>query len=128
MGPNLVLVDAQSGGTLQLSWAAASSVQVVLRLEALHASTVLRAVDDVGLRELMDELATHWQGWRGAREWASLEDDLRLRFTHDGAGLVNVGVTLRRFEGEAWEVKTSFGVLPASLERLAQDVRTFFDV
>jgi hypothetical protein len=72
-------------------------------------------------------LADDFRGWEGAREWRSLEREMKIDARHDGRGYVTIGVTLKRarqaYADDAWSARTVFTVEAGEeMVRLASDV------
>ena len=85
-----------------------------------------------GLGRFFRELADAWKGFKGVKEYASLEGELLIRCRHDGKGTVECEFTLRHPEPPAWrfEAGLQFGA-GAHLDEIADEVegfeRTSFD-
>jgi hypothetical protein len=70
-------------------------------LEAQRAVTVHYATCMDELIDYLDDLALHWQGWDGLKEYKSLEGELALSARNDGYGHVRLMVSMERFDGTA---------------------------
>ncbi|RKS06569.1 hypothetical protein DFP74_2207 [Nocardiopsis sp. Huas11] len=61
------------------------------------------------LRDFLVALEKHWRGWRGARSWTSVGEEMTVEAHHDGRGYVSLAVTLRRAERtyapDAWSAR-----------------------
>jgi hypothetical protein len=69
-------------------------------------------------------LSRHWRGWRGMKEWKSMEGDLEIRATHTGSH-VDFVIFLRA--EPFWQSEMSLTVAAgADLERIADVVATIF--
>jgi hypothetical protein len=73
-------------------------------------------------------LAENFRGWAGARQWRSLEDQMRIEASHDGQGHVTLMFRLReRVYGDRWELSVPFTVeAGAEMAALADAVEVFF--
>jgi hypothetical protein len=96
----------------------------------------LRAVTDVSLTdanlerplsEFADDLAQHWRGWHGTKQWQTYGGQLKLTSGHDGRGLVNTVVELREFSGNGWVVPGEVLLDAGQLEQFARQARRFWE-
>jgi hypothetical protein len=95
----LVISDPRRGPDGEL-W----SVVATLRTDGLEAQRTVNAHYATCMDELVnyfDDLADHWQGWDGVKEYKSLEGKLALSARHDGYGHVRLMVAMERFDGSA---------------------------
>ena len=75
---------------------------------------------------LFRDMARDWDGWTGTKEWASLEDELRLQATIDLTGHVSLRTIFRdccspadwRFEATIPIDAGSLAVISRSVDRL----------
>ena len=77
------------------------------------------------LPAFFDNLAVEWRGWEGEMVWESIERDLHIAATHDGAGHVTLRFDLREnYSARAWGA-TAFATVDAGedLNALARSVR-----
>ena len=79
-----------------------------------------------GLAAFFDELASHWKGWGGEKEWHSVEDDFALWCTSDGLGHAALRVMLKSglYEDD-WCVQAVIHVDAGQLEDLAVKIKAF---
>lgn len=86
--------------------APAQYLLVTLEGPGLRASRRVYEGYDEGFTSLagyFDDLAADWRGWKGSRDFESIEGDLRLRANHDGH--VNLSVLLwESTEPAGWRV------------------------
>jgi hypothetical protein len=76
-----------------------------------------------GLGVYFRQLADGWEGWRGTREYESLEGQLRITSRHDGRGLVACHVTLRAPEPPTWSLSAEMSLgAGAHLTRIAHEL------
>ena len=75
----------------------------------------------IDLADFFDRLARDWRGWDGAREWESLEGDLKIEAKHI-YGHVRLRVTVRRFladwGNDGWSATGDLTIDPG--EQMAQ--------
>ena len=81
-----------------------------------------------GLSGFLRGLAEGYRGWAGARQWRSLEDQMRIEASHDGRGHVTLMFRLReRVYGDHWDLSVPFIVeAGAEMAALADAVEVFF--
>jgi hypothetical protein len=92
-------------------------------------SPVLSLAGGDGLPTFLEDLASHFRGWSGARTWRSLEDQLRLEATWADGGHVNLRFRITPSIYETWEVAVSFTVeAGAEMEALASEMARFFSL
>lgn len=76
---------------------------------------------------LFDDMAAHWRGWQNPKEWATLEDDLRLTATSDPLGHIELEVIMRADSDPAgWRLVATLELPAGELEQVARSVRTVF--
>jgi hypothetical protein len=132
MRDELTIKSSRSQGTLKFSVReppnrSAEYIRVSLEDRELAASTsriYLYQPDD--LVAFFEELAREWKGWKGVKEWKSVEGDFALSGTADGLGVVALRVTLKSgpYEDD-WCVQTVIHVDAGQLEDLAVKARAF---
>jgi|SRR5205823_4844063 len=133
----LVIKSAQGVGRLELSnQEPANSLRPVehfvatLRVEGLHAATRVYTPPFCGgpqdLAQFFDDLAVNWRGWVGARDWSSLEGEIKISCTSDKLGHVEMGILLRSsLLPLNWEASGTLIVEAGQLESVARAVRKF---
>ncbi|MFE3457833.1 DUF6228 family protein [Nocardiopsis aegyptia] len=61
------------------------------------------------LRDFLVALARDWRGWKGARSWTSMGDEMTVEARHNGRSHVSLAVTLRRADlhhtPDAWSAR-----------------------
>jgi len=102
--------------------------QLSVRLtdENLQAGVQVYTFYSMCLTKYFRDLARHWKGWKGIKEWASLERELVLQSTNDGRGHITIAVELH---GSAfprdWFVKGTIFTEAGLLDRIASDCQSF---
>jgi hypothetical protein len=94
----------------------------------LQATSKVYAFMSQGLAELLKQLAAEWKGWSGIRSWESLENDLKLSFSHDGLGHVTIVVELSSESLHKWTVRVKTSIDAGELEALARQAKNFLRV
>lgn len=126
-----VVLNGQNGRELRLRRLAQRDVEQLWSYEAtlsLPSGHATIEVVDHGdrLGSFLREVADAWQGFGDAKEYSSLEGQLRLSLTHDGRGTVACVVTLGQPSPPEWHIE---GVLQlgagSHLESIATDVESF---
>ena len=77
------------------------------------------------LAKFFRELAEHWRGWQGKRQWESYEGDLALQATSDSTGHISLAVRLRRASWQDWHLQGSIAVESGQLESIAVAMERF---
>jgi len=73
------------------------------------------------------DLAVHWQGWQGKKEWASLEGELTFTATSDSTGHTSLAVKLRpNLYPCSWTLLVTLVLEAGQLEQVATDIEKFF--
>lgn len=104
----------------------------VLALSGLNAVIAIEEDVSRGFEDLatfFKSMEKSWRGWRGTRNWESLEGELRLTATHQG-GAIQLRVAIRRrgFDGgsDGWTVEGDVVIEPGEqLTRIAREVAAF---
>lgn len=80
------------------------------------------------LADYFDALSEEWRGWEGEKVWGALEGQLALSCTSDRTGhaclVVRVGQTTH---WDGWSAEAVLTLDVMQRERIAKDVRRFFD-
>jgi hypothetical protein len=78
------------------------------------------------LTDYFEDLARHWSGWDGPKEWSSFENGLILSSTNDGLGHIALRVRLRGGSyPRDWEVAGTILTEGGLLDRIASDCERF---
>ncbi|WP_338931586.1 DUF6228 family protein [Streptomyces netropsis] len=98
------------------------------RGERVSIDVSVRTLRGDGLDAFLDELATDFRGWEGARTWRSLEHDLTLSATHGTGGYVRLTWGLHaRPPAEEWCFETTtVHAAGEDMRNLATEIRAFF--
>lgn len=78
-----------------------------------------------GLDNFWCDLAKAWRGWKGMREWESLEGDLGLSATSDSLGHISLEVRIQEGSPFRWKVSAMLELDAGSLDRIASRARAF---
>lgn len=92
---------------------ARGTAAVELALPGLTASAVIHEYTERAnpLVQYFQDLSDHWRGWSGAKEYESLEGDLRLSAQHTGHVIITA--QLRSFiEPAEWTAEGEFRIDP----------------
>lgn len=99
--------------------------RVTVSAEGLHAvTTVTDSVEGRLLPDFLDQLSNDFRGWKGARTWHALEDQLRVTATWHSRGHIELAFEIRPDTCTPWSV-TAETELEAGEEtrRAASDLR-----
>ncbi|PYS49468.1 MAG: hypothetical protein DMF68_09885 [Acidobacteria bacterium] len=104
--------------------------RVTLKVKDLLASAKIYAFQPYSeLSQFFEDLAANWRGWKGKKEWQSLEGEFSLSCTSDGLGHVAIDVVLKSgFYDNDWSVHTAINVDAGQLEEIASNIKQFFSV
>jgi hypothetical protein len=102
--------------------------RVTIRSQYMSAFTRVYAFDpfDYNLTKFFKELAENWKGFDGEKVWESLEGEFKLACASDRLGHFGITVTIRN-DLDTLSIKTIY-VEAGQLEKIAAEVKTFFDV
>ena len=104
----------------------ASALSVRLIDVNLDAAIRVDAWASACLGGYFEDLAAHWQGWEGSKEWSTLEQELLLAATHDGRGHITLRIVLHGgVYPHDWKVWASVATEAGLLDRIASDCRSF---
>lgn len=111
--------------TVVLSASSVDYIVAEVRHAGLQAAARVGTYLSGGLGDFFTGLAADWRGWTGERQWASLEDELRLRARADRTGHVYLDVRLQDGAPARWSVEASMVLEAGRLEKLASAARAF---
>ena len=80
------------------------------------------------LSDFFADLADHWRGWSGKKEWNGMEGGLRLSCTHDKVGNITVRVSLYSGSGSGWETHVDVPVEAGQLDYVATEMRSLLAI
>jgi hypothetical protein len=89
----------------------------------------LRAYDTnwAGVTAFFQDLSDNWRGWRGVKNWGSLEGQVELRATSDSLGHASLRVLLREDAlVQEWRVEATLIVEAGQLQPVAKAALEFF--
>lgn len=124
--PDFILRSSRLTDTLTLAWRSESSGLATLDCGGLRAEVSVYLPD--GSQDLAAKLrssADQWRGWPGEFEWASVEGELTITWTHDGRGHVSFVAALMPPRSK-WTSSVVIVVEAGQLDRLAASAETFF--
>jgi Family of unknown function (DUF6228) len=76
--------------------------------------------------DFFKDLASHWKGWKGAKEFETLEGHLKLTSTIHSTGLALMKVNLTAGLARLWTFQYDLPVESSELEKLAREAQAFF--
>lgn len=126
MGDSTVIKSANYGTTLELFEHDGDYFSVRLHGPEFHGAGRVYACPPTGLDTFFQDLANHWRGWSGKKEWASLEGELSLTATSDSTGHTSLVVRLKSgpypFD---WTLTAVLAIEAGQLEPLAKRISEF---
>jgi hypothetical protein len=76
---------------------------------------------------LFDEMARDWKGWERQKQWATLEDELRLTAKADHTGHIYLEVIMRDSgRPHGWRLQATLQLEAGQLEAIAHSVTKVF--
>ena len=76
---------------------------------------------------LFENMARQWRGWEGEKQWAALEDELRLTASSDLTGHIELTVAMRDYSSPAdWGLRATLRLEAGQLEEMARAVKKVF--
>jgi Family of unknown function (DUF6228) len=77
--------------------------------------------------QLFDELASHWKGWSGAKDWHAAEGELQIRATSDSTGHITLSFVIPMSGSfRPWSAEVRLLVEAGETEALANESHAFF--
>jgi hypothetical protein len=126
MDYSATIKSAHDGTMLEFSDHTGSHYRVSLTGPNYHGDCTVYAYEPVHLGAFFRDMAKHWQGWQGKKEWSSLEGELALSATIDSTGHVSLSVRIRSgpypFD---WTTSTVLLLEAGSLEHIAVCIEKF---
>ena len=87
-----IIKSAHGGTTLEFSDYVDGYYKVKLCGSDYNGTALVYADEAAHLGAFFRELATHWRGWEGKKEWGSLQGELGLAAAIDSTGHVSLSV------------------------------------
>ena len=137
MNNNFVIVGNRGKGNFELQFSKERAIErsvsgkefdclIVRVVEGQNRFTTKMACE----ADFIHQFTTHfefmknnWNGWEKELLW-NPGPSFELGFSHNGKGLVFCRLEIN---GNPWEYKTRFELEPGSLEKMAEDLKTFFE-
>ena len=128
MESSVTIKSAKDATRLIFSDAAGESFTAALESPHFSGRVVVSTYHSGPPSLLFDEMARDWQGWERKKEWAALEDELRLTASSDHTGHIELVVIMRDYSDPAdWRLQATLELEAGQLEELARAVRRGFD-
>lgn len=128
MEASATLKSAQDGTTLELFGRLGDNFLARLAGPNLEATATVYDHEPADLKHFFADLAANWKGWRGQKQWKSLEGELQLDATIDSTGHVKLSVQMRSgpypFD---WRLSAALLLEAGQLDRIAHTVASFLD-
>jgi Family of unknown function (DUF6228) len=127
MAHSTIIKSARDGTTLEFFDRTANHYKVSLKGSQFHGDAPVYAFEPVShLAGFFNDLAVHWRGWSGKKEWGSLEGELSLTATSDSTGHISLSVHLRPGPDPLdWRLSTVLLVEAGQLEQIAFQIERF---
>jgi hypothetical protein len=128
MGDSTIIKSAHDDTTLEFLHCDADHFKVSLRGLDFHCTARVYSFEPRPnhLAGFFRDLAVHWRGWPGKKEWTSLEGELSLVATSDSTGHTSLAVRLRSgpypFD---WSLSVVLLIEAGQLESIASQVEEF---
>src|SRR5688572_15692057 len=94
MADSTIIKSANHGMALEFFDQEPDYFSVRLQGPDFYGAGRIYAYEPTGLASFFRDLAAHWRGWTGKKEWASLEGELSLCATCDSTGHTSLAVRL----------------------------------
>lgn len=122
---HVTITSAQDSSTLELFDHASRSYSVRLRGCGFAGIVGVDTYDPVGrLASFFRDLATHSHGWRGEKDWGSLEGELSFVATCDATGHITLRVRLRGGPFYHWSLAGVLLLEAGQLDNIAKQVES----
>ena len=95
MDSSAVIKSSHDGTSLEFSDHSGGYYLATLRGPEFHGGARVYTDEPSHLAAFFRDLAAHWQGWSGQKEWGSLEGELSFTATSDSTGHTSLAVRLR---------------------------------
>lgn len=132
---SVIIKSSSSANELQLSEQeglllaeGAEYYRVTLKAKDIIVSAKVYAFEPYSnLWQFFEDLAAHWRGWNGEKQWGSLEGEFILKCQSDSCGHIAMEIALKSglYEDD-WSVQTGLRLDAGQLEEIAANVKQFF--
>ena len=95
MHASVHIKSSHEGTSLEFSDYTGDYFQASLRGPSFQGCGRVYAYEPSHLAAFFRDLAAHWEGWSGKKEWGSLEGELLFAATSDSTGHTSLSVRLR---------------------------------
>jgi hypothetical protein len=127
MGHSTLIKSAQNGVTVEFFDRTANCYSVRVQGHIFHGTLCVYDDEQVCLAAFFNDLAENWRGWRGKREWGTLEGNMSLSATCDSLGHTYLSIYLCTdsdlFCG--WSLSTTLLIEAGQLEHIAEEITGF---
>lgn len=93
--PEIEIRSSEHGGYLKLQRVSAEEFSVEAGNHHFQGSALVSTFMVGSPAQFFDDMAKHWRGWAGEKEWSDLEHRLSLTDTVDNLGHVSVRIQLQ---------------------------------
>ena len=130
MSESVEIRSARDGMTLTLSnfvyrdnSPLAESFLVTIQSGEVRAETRASSYMATSLGEYFRDIAANWSGWKGEKNWETLEGEFKLTATADSTGHIRLGFSLRPpYTGYHWALCGALELEAGQLDALATDI------
>ena len=121
--------SSNSSATLTLCKKDGDYFNVIFDSLAVKSNIRVWGYTDCGLLvDLFKFIAKEWRGWKGKKEWFSIEGEFCISATSDSLGHILLSLCFNEFnEPETWEVKVNIGIDSGQTEKIAKNINSFFN-
>ncbi len=126
MRPLVSIKSSHDGTSLEFSDFTGDYFKVCLRGPNFQGAGQVYAYEPAHMAAFFRDLAGHWQGWNGQKEWGSLEDELSLTAASDSTGHTSLAVRLRSGAYPLdWTLAAMLVIDAGQLELIAKQIEEF---
>ena len=128
MKPSIIIKSVHYGTNLELSDYSGDYYAATLRGPHFHGTARVYAYEPSAIyAAFFRDLAEHWRGWSGKKEWSSLEGEFSLIATSDSTGHTSLAIRLRAGPNPFdWTLTGVLLIEAGQLEEIAKKVERFF--
>lgn len=121
-----MLKSVHDGTTLELFERGGGTFLARIAGPNLQATATVYEYEPAYLKQFFADLAANWKGWKGNKEWQSLEGELGLSATIDSTGHISLAIQLSSgpypFD---WKLSAVVVIEAGQLDRVAHAVADF---